>query len=115
MCAREPDRVRSPLQGTDTDGLPSPKTTNLVVAIFGWSLRKLPYMVQDMKLTQIGVARVNFILPCFFVAWNLRSLIFCPHDLMPYRFKGTLRDLLSCMLNGLVYGTCAQSNTYDFY
>ena len=32
--AEVPSRVRSPLLGTDTDGLPSPRATNLVVVIW---------------------------------------------------------------------------------
>ena len=37
---RERGRVCSPLRGADTDGLPSPRATNLVVVILAWSLNK---------------------------------------------------------------------------
>ena len=38
--AREPGPVRSPLRGTDKDGLERPRATNLVVVIYGRSLRE---------------------------------------------------------------------------
>ena len=34
-CARDPSRVCSPLRGTDTDRLLSPKATSLLVVIYG--------------------------------------------------------------------------------